>query len=103
MTTAYRSIREAGWEFETTVGEWNGAPVIVSFHPGWEGKSSRVKVGHLCKRHRTKDQELYLDAWLQHPGHTTSGPKESITVTPSIACDDCDFHGFVTNGEWRTV
>lgn len=50
-------------------------------------------------------------AWAPDPGHphtavrhqlVSGGPgdEEHLTVTPSLLCQSCGHHGFITNGRW---
>lgn len=37
------------------------------------------------------------------PDGWTTVSTDPITVMPSIQCDDCGLHGFITNREWRSA
>lgn len=61
-----------------------------------------VGVRHVC--HRTRDGLTVIAAprlQLDNGHHIIS--TDPVTVTPSILCDDCGLHGFITDGVWRGV
>lgn len=68
----------------------------------WRGSTFHgiVRFEHVCDRGARGvivcAPELQIDA-----GHTLTGTADGPTVTPSILCDDCGTHGFITNGVWR--
>lgn len=35
--------------------------------------------------------------------HTNTDTPERLTITPSIQCVNCGFHGFLTEGKWQPV
>lgn len=37
------------------------------------------------------------------PAHWHLEKSDPITITPSILCEACKIHGFITNGEWVNV
>lgn len=58
-----------------------------------------VRVRHEC--HRPRDNRTLIHApMLQLDGGHTITSGSPITVTPSILCEDCGMHGFLTNGTW---
>jgi hypothetical protein len=42
----------------------------------------------------------YTDSYRGGTAHWDLVQPEPLTVTPSILCDECGVHGFITNGEW---
>lgn len=60
-----------------------------------------VRFAHVCSR---VDRGVIRCAPRLAPGHQVidRGPGH-VTVVPSILCDDCGTHGFITDGTWRAA
>lgn len=73
---------------------------------------------HGCTWHRDKHDEAVRNGvfepdfeYLDIPGTVTVGTwtfsntedLAHLTISPSILCRQCGFHGFLTEGEWRSV
>lgn len=59
-----------------------------------------VGIRHVC--HRSRDGLTVIAAprlQLDNGHHIAS--TEPVTITPSIACDDCGLHGFLITSVWR--
>lgn len=86
-------VRE-GWTRREEVGE---AKALLSYADGV------VSFEHVCDRGR-RGVIVCAPRLQLEGGHTITrsdvdGP---VTVQPSILCDDCGTHGFVTDGVWRS-
>lgn len=62
------------------------------------GDGRHVTVEHQCKRPASwppvrATLPLGPDGW-------TVTATDPLTVTPSVHCQECGMHGFITNGEW---
>lgn len=69
--------------------------VTVSLEPGRE----RRKLVFECPRRAGHVCEVMLKPWpINSPTWTWDGNATTPTLTPSINCSDCGWHGFVTNG-----
>ena len=58
-----------------------------------------IRIRHECHRSRD-DRTLIIAPALTMPGHVVVS-LEPVTITPSILCEDCGLHGFLTDGVWR--
>jgi hypothetical protein len=58
-----------------------------------------VRIQHRCDR-GTRGVIVAAPALQLSAGHSIT-QAEPLTVTPSILCDDCGLHGFITDGAWR--
>lgn len=59
-----------------------------------------VRFQHVCYRPSSGYTLIHAPRLQLDGGHTITR-NNPITVTPSIMCDDCGTHGFVTDGVWR--
>lgn len=57
-----------------------------------------VRIRHECTRQRD-GQTLVAAPALTTPGHVVVST-DPVTVTPSILCEDCGLHGYITDGVW---
>ena len=55
-----------------------------------------IGVRHTCKT--IDDATLIIAPRLTD--HTVTGPEDSLTIRASIACGDCQLHGWITDGRW---
>lgn len=57
---------------------------------------------HMCARtsDRFKVPQYPIIIRPTLANHTRTGPLETITIRASIACADCNIHGWVTDGKW---
>lgn len=74
-----------------------GLPIVIWFCP-----DGNVRAEHYCR-------ELEPGTWLRaapalqlNGGHMIIS-RDPLTITPSLGCDDCGLHGFVTDGQWHDV
>lgn len=60
----------------------------------------RVRFAHNCRIAIPPTTRIRCAPQLQiGQGHTVV-TREPLTIVASIACDDCDIHGWVTDGQW---
>lgn len=81
-------VTTPGW----TSAEDHGSGVSSLHYP--DGK---IRIRHTCNR--THITIINAPALQLTNGHTVV-QREPLTVNPSILCDDCGLHGFITNGSW---
>lgn len=93
-----------------TYGDWDhreevGPDIALLFY-----RDGTVRFEHVCDRGR---RGVIRCAPELSPGHDVrtyrqQGPRQAkrlpgrTTVSPSILCEDCGTHGFVTNGVWTS-
>lgn len=83
-----------------------GPPPRVSFHLDDDGR--HIVWSHECRSAtgRWWHTETGEDSGGKLPtgahGWTVQQPAP-LTVTPSIKCQECGLHGFITDGVWRAV
>lgn len=58
-----------------------------------------IRIGHKCIRPRDGSTLIVAPA-LTTPGHVVVST-DPVTITPSILCEDCGMHGYITDGVWR--
>ncbi len=58
-----------------------------------------IRIRHECTRPRD-GLTLIVAPALTIPGHVVLS-HDPVTITPSILCDDCGLHGFLTDGVWQ--
>lgn len=79
-------------------------------------EDARVLVSHLCDRrpgNAARNERFRADAGLVRCAPSlTPGPgghrvvdstKATLTIDPSILCEDCGMHGWVRDGRWVTA
>lgn len=60
-----------------------------------------VRFAHTCNRGSKRGVIVCAPRLTMPNGHVvTDARTEHVTVTPSILCEDCGRHGFVTSGQW---
>jgi hypothetical protein len=87
-------LRAPGW----TTRQDHGNGVLTLHYP-----TGLIRVEHLCTRPRDGASLLIaptLTRQNQPYGHQIIAT-DPLTISPSILCEDCGLHGFITNGEWR--
>lgn len=73
--------------------------VDLEFYPATEVDPAKIRVRHDCAAGDGKPVRSAPELWDWHTITNADDPV-SITVTPSIACNFCDLHGWVTDGRW---
>ena len=67
-----------------------------------DGQPDSLEYDHVCGERGERNDSIPLDpCW---PGH---GWKveciDPLTLSPSLLCRSCGFHGFIRNGNWVTA
>jgi len=57
-----------------------------------------IRIQHECNRNRD-GLTLIVAPALTAPGHVVVST-DPLTITPSILCEDCGLHGYITDGAW---
>lgn len=90
MTTP--TLIKPGWTERVDLGEGRAVLFYDDEPPRFE---------HICHRTRINDG-LTLIIAPSMSLHTVV-QRDPLTITASVACGDCNIHGWVTNGEWIPV
>lgn len=61
-----------------------------------------VGIRHECNRPRDGLTLIVAPRLQLDHGHQIVST-DPVTITPSILCDDCGLHGFITEGAWLNV
>ncbi len=87
-----------GWETAAFIANIAGPSYRLLFYPD----PAEVRFEHTCDRGRRGVIMCapHLTDVNQPGGHQVTGPHERPTVFPSILCEDCGTHGFITDGRW---
>jgi hypothetical protein len=94
MASSPPVVVQTGWDRREEVGD---AKALLTYPDGV------VQFEHVCDRGR-RGVIVCAPRLQLEGGHvlTRAGDDGPVTVTPSILCDDCGTHGFVTDGVWRS-
>lgn len=92
MSAVRAVLVESGWGTEVEVG--SGITMLHYPNGAW-------RVRHMCTRPRDGNTLIIAPALQLDNGHSIVRV-DPLTVNPSIMCDDCGLHGFVTDGIWRS-
>ena len=96
-------------DLSRSYGEILRSLIVTSSEPSpvtllWVRDSSdgvvRVRVSHRCDRGARGVIICAPHLTEGEAGHVVTFSGDVPTITPSIACDDCGLHGYVTSGRW---
>lgn len=82
------SIRDFAWSLQVDDDKW-----LLTLASGW------YAFKHTCDRGKRGVIICSPELTPGPDGHKITGTV-SITITPSILCQDCGTHGYITNGKW---
>ena len=95
MTTEIRDVRAPKMK-EARRHDAGGGVVVLFVDPEFVVRDAPW-IEHQCI---AGDDTPILTAVSLHPGHSVSD--DHLTVSPSILCQSCGLHGFLTDGKWRS-
>jgi hypothetical protein len=73
--------------------------VDLEFYAATTVAPAKIRVRHDCAAGDGKPVRSAPELWEYHTIINADDPV-TITVTPSIACNFCGLHGWITDGKW---